>query len=105
MTSDTSSAYGSRVERHGSGRRTRAYHSRSAPTSMPLLVHGGRGQVQFAPEVTDLVAQLGCVLDAQLFRGGQHLLVELAHRVLDLGRGHVRALLAPAAPLGGDLGV
>src|SRR4051812_31824027 len=69
---------------------------------------GGRGRrrVQLAPQVADLVAQLGRVLEAQLLRRREHLLLQLAHHLLDLGRLHVDLLVpAPAAALGGDLRV
>ena len=48
MTSLTSSAYGSRVARHGSGRRTRAYQSSSAPVSKVTgaMTVTGRGERQ-----------------------------------------------------------
>ena len=64
-----------------------------------------RRGVQLAPQLADLVAQLGGVLEAQLLGRGEHLLLELDDRRLDLGRRHVDLLLAPAAALGRDLGV
>src|SRR3954465_5254651 len=105
MTSDTSSAYGSRDARHGSGRRTRSYHASSAATSTRSPLRRRRG-VQLAPQVADLVAELGRVLEAQLLGRGEHLLLELAHHRLDLVRRHLD-LLVGAAPeaLGGDLRV
>src|SRR5688500_7609935 len=61
----------------------------------------GAGLVQVATQVADLVAQLGGVLEAQLVRGGQHLLLELHQQLLDLLGGHLGiALLAPASALG-----
>src|SRR6478735_5014166 len=64
-----------------------------------------RRRIQIAPQVADLVAQLGRVLEAQLLRGGEHLLLELAHRLLDLRRCHVGLRLAAPPALGRDLGV
>src|SRR3712207_1492645 len=49
-----------------------------------------RGRVELSPEIADLVAELGRVLEAQVLGGGEHLLLELDDRRLDLRRGHVR---------------
>src|SRR5215216_3527778 len=62
----------------------------------PSLSRSGR-LVELAPQLADLVAQLGRVLEAELLGGGEHLLLELHDRLLDLVRLHVDALLAPAA--------
>src|SRR3954453_5158502 len=81
-----------------------------APSTRATYPVSGRGnlcgRLQLAPQVLDLVAQLGRVLEAQLLGGGEHLLLELDHELLDLGRLHVDLLVgAPAAALGGHLGV
>ena len=66
-----------------------------------------RRSVELAAEVADLVAELGRVLEAQLLGGGEHLLLELAHHLLDLADRHVALLLGAAATaaLLRDLGV
>src|ERR671939_257831 len=87
MTSLTRMAYGSRVARHGRSRRTAAYQRSSAPrrasrsAADPPAGNGLRGRLvahdvrELAPEVADLVAQARGVLEAQVLRGGEHLLL------------------------------
>src|SRR4051812_46828423 len=59
----------------------------------------GRGRgVEFAPQVADLVAELGGVLEPQILGRRQHLLLELDDRALELLGGHVRLALAAGAP-------
>src|SRR5215213_2035747 len=112
MTSETRIAHGSRVKRHGSGRRTSSYQSSSASATIPAtlarggsraargwsncepfrpngragLPRGPRRLVELAPQLADLVAQPCRVLEAQLLGRGEHLLLELDDRRLDLGR-------------------
>src|ERR1043166_1908133 len=43
-----------------------------------------RGRDELAPELLDLVAQLGRVLEAQFLRRGEHLLLELDDQPLEL---------------------
>src|SRR5262249_8460837 len=47
---------------------------------------GERGQL--AAQVLDLVAELGGVLEAELLRGGEHLLLERDHELLEVIAGH-----------------
>src|SRR5262245_21157298 len=56
-----------------------------------------RGLVELSAQVADLVAQLRRVLEPQLLRRREHLLLERDDRLLDLVRLHVDPLLAPAA--------
>ena len=71
-----------------------AGRSRSGSSARRMISRGRRRQVELAAQVADLVAQLGRVLEAQLLGGGEHLLLELAHRLLDLGGRHVDLLVA-----------
>src|SRR4051794_24591105 len=69
-----------------------AARSRGRPVARtaggPAAASGpGRGGVQLAPQVPDLVAQLGRVLEAQVLGRRQHLLLELHDRGLELLRG------------------
>src|SRR3954447_20022938 len=61
--------------------------------------------LQLPVEGLDLVAELGGVLEAEVLRGGQHLLLQLHHRLADLLCRHALGLpVAPAAG-GGHLGL
>src|SRR5690349_11787111 len=64
----------------------------------------GNSLVELALEVADLVAQLGGVLEPQLLGRGEHLLLELDDRLLDLGGLHPLDL-PPAAPRARHLGL
>src|SRR5918997_4150274 len=123
MTSETRIAYGSRVRRHGRSRPWASYQARTAACSAaggvrpppracaasrdvaPTAQLRGRlvglRREQLAAHVTDLVAHAGGVLEAQLLGGGEHLLLELDDRLLELGERHRlgRALRGPPAPL------
>src|SRR5712691_5701822 len=58
----------------------------------------GRGD-ELAPERLDLVAQLRCVLEPQLLRGGEHLLLQLDDQLLELARRHAFDVFTSAASL------
>src|SRR3954453_16390918 len=64
-----------------------------------VAAHPNRGfdLVQLAAEDLDLVAELGCVLEAEVVRGGEHLLLELHDRARDLLRRHALLVLGAAA--------
>src|SRR4051794_6965984 len=79
--------------------------ARGVLATTPRLSRGLGRLVELASQLADLVAQPRRVLEAQLLGRGEHLLLELDDRRLDLDGLHVRALLAPAAALGGHLGV
>src|SRR6478735_1512236 len=69
--------------------------------------HSGRRFVlrdlaQLAPDLADLVAKAGRVLEAEVLGGREHLLLELDDRLLHL-RERQLALLAGAAALGAAL--
>src|SRR5205085_2152695 len=53
--------------------------------------------VELAPQRLDLIAQLGRVLEAEVLRRQQHLLLELDDRLVDLTGGHSLLPLAPVA--------
>src|SRR5690348_4805591 len=57
----------------------------------------GLDPLQLAPELLDLVAQLGRVLEAQLVGREEHLLLELDHRLRDLLGRHLLLIAPPAA--------
>src|SRR5687768_9238257 len=74
---------------------------RSSPTRrLRGWLPGGLDLVELAPQALDLVAQLRGVLESQLVRRQEHLLLELDHGPRDLLRAHgldIRALSPPAA--------
>src|SRR6516164_4219451 len=55
------------------------------------------GLVELALEVADLVSELRRILETELFGGGEHLLLELDDRLLDLRRRDAQAM-PPARP-------
>src|SRR6266536_1618048 len=64
---------------------------RSRPMRRPYYLGLGRRfgcGLQLPPQVLDLVPELGGVLETQLLGGGEHLLLELNHELLELGRRH-----------------
>src|SRR5450755_566809 len=63
----------------------------------------GQGDVELALEVPDLVPELGRVLEPEVLGGGQHLLLQLHDRALDLGRLHRSGGAPAAAPGAGHL--
>ena len=70
---------------------------------MNLAGGSGRldGSLELAPQVLDLVAELGCVLEAELLRRGEHLFLERDDELLQLLVRHPLDLsLAAPAPAG-----
>src|SRR3954466_11434573 len=103
MTSETRIAYGSVVRRHGRARREGAYHSGTAARSSSSTTARLRRRLvaldvgELPPQLADLVAQARGVLEAQVLRRGEHLLLELDDRLLHLGEREILGLDAAAA--------
>ena len=57
----------------------------------------GRERRELAPQLLDLVAELGRVLEAELLGGGEHLLLERDHELLELVSRHALDLGLAAA--------
>src|SRR5207245_3890814 len=88
--------------RYASRAQSRAEHdlrfNLNGPLRRAVRISGRSQGEQLAPQLLDLVAELRRVLEAQLLRRREHLLLQLDHQTLELLARHPLDLLAAASP-------